>query len=235
MPPKLATVVNRQIENLLNLWGPSMLWDPTNMIPKGQENWTLHPITYPHLSSPPSVRGPKSSQSSSPPSVVHLKKLGQSCFENLLFLEKSWSGSNSVFIFSLFSVFCVFENLWVFLLLLFLHLVLCFWTCGCILFFWELGVGSRKLKMRGSQLNLVTAVIGFGMSATFIVFVCTRIICGRLRRAESRPMFEIESRIDLEQVLFKSLCWVFHFWLVTGKTNWLGICFILWIYATCGR
>ncbi|XP_062080122.1 uncharacterized protein LOC133784866 [Humulus lupulus] len=47
--------------------------------------------------------------------------------------------------------------------------------------------------------HLITTVIGFGMSATFIVFVCTRIICGRLRRNESRPMFEIESRIDLEQ------------------------------------
>lgn len=48
-------------------------------------------------------------------------------------------------------------------------------------------------------MNLITTIIGFGMSATFIVFVCTRIICGRLRRNESRPMFEIESRIDLEQ------------------------------------
>ncbi|KAL5565503.1 hypothetical protein UlMin_028667 [Ulmus minor] len=53
--------------------------------------------------------------------------------------------------------------------------------------------------MVGSGMNLITTVIGFGMSATFIVFVCTRIICGRLRRNESRPMFEIESRIDLEQ------------------------------------
>ncbi|RDX83212.1 E3 ubiquitin-protein ligase ATL59, partial [Mucuna pruriens] len=48
--------------------------------------------------------------------------------------------------------------------------------------------------------NLVTTVIGFGMSATFIVFVCTRIICGRLRGGvESRMMYEIESRIDIEQ------------------------------------
>jgi len=69
-------------------------------------------------------------------------------------------------------------------------------------------------------MNLITAIIGFGMSATF------RIICGRLRRAESRPMFEIESRIDLEQVLFNSLYdgfflffSFFHFLLVTGKAN----------------
>lgn len=53
--------------------------------------------------------------------------------------------------------------------------------------------------MMGSVMNLITTVIGFGMSATFIVFVCTRIIFGRLRGRESRPMFEIESRVDLEQ------------------------------------
>ena len=52
----------------------------------------------------------------------------------------------------------------------------------------------------GSGMNLITTVIGFGMSATFIIFVCTRIICGRLRGVEQRPMFEIESRTDLEQV-----------------------------------
>ncbi|XP_062217796.1 putative RING-H2 finger protein ATL62 [Phragmites australis] len=33
--------------------------------------------------------------------------------------------------------------------------------------------------MLGSGLNLVTTVIGFGMSATFIVFVCARLICDR--------------------------------------------------------
>ncbi|GAB4861837.1 hypothetical protein Ancab_037093 [Ancistrocladus abbreviatus] len=37
------------------------------------------------------------------------------------------------------------------------------------------------------------------MSATFIVFVCTRIICGRLRVAESRRMFDREPDFDLEQ------------------------------------
>ncbi|XP_061339957.1 RING-H2 finger protein ATL5-like [Gastrolobium bilobum] len=53
--------------------------------------------------------------------------------------------------------------------------------------------------MLGSGTNLVTTVIGFCMSATFIVFVCTRIICGRLRGGvESRMMYEIESRIDIE-------------------------------------
>ncbi|KAI6707577.1 hypothetical protein NL676_010539 [Syzygium grande] len=47
--------------------------------------------------------------------------------------------------------------------------------------------------------NLIPTIIGFGMSATFIVFVCTRLICGRMRRDEARPMFELRSRIDVEQ------------------------------------
>ncbi|KAF8413095.1 hypothetical protein HHK36_001071 [Tetracentron sinense] len=60
--------------------------------------------------------------------------------------------------------------------------------------------------MLGSGMNLITTVIGFGMSATFIVFVCTRLICGRIRPVDSRPVFEMDSRADLEQVcLFVSL------------------------------
>ncbi|CAI9101692.1 OLC1v1039074C1 [Oldenlandia corymbosa var. corymbosa] len=52
--------------------------------------------------------------------------------------------------------------------------------------------------MFGSGMNLITTIIGFGMSATFIVFVCTRLICGRIRRMESRQMFEIGTRMDFE-------------------------------------
>ncbi|XP_075488814.1 RING-H2 finger protein ATL66-like [Primulina tabacum] len=52
--------------------------------------------------------------------------------------------------------------------------------------------------MFGSGMNLITTIIGFGMSATFIVFFCTRLICGRFRRMEERPMLEIDTRIDLE-------------------------------------
>lgn len=52
--------------------------------------------------------------------------------------------------------------------------------------------------MLDSGMNLITTIIGFGMSATFIVFVCTRLICGRLRQIEARQMFEIDSRIDIE-------------------------------------
>lgn len=55
----------------------------------------------------------------------------------------------------------------------------------------------------GSGTNLVTTIIGFGLSATFIVFVCTRIICARLReRLRSRTIYEIESRNDIEQAAY---------------------------------
>lgn len=54
--------------------------------------------------------------------------------------------------------------------------------------------------MLGSGMNLITTIVGFGMSATFIVFVCTRLICGRLRQMEAQQMLEIDSRIDLELV-----------------------------------
>ncbi|KAL3618682.1 hypothetical protein CASFOL_037501 [Castilleja foliolosa] len=50
--------------------------------------------------------------------------------------------------------------------------------------------------MSGPNFNLITTVIGFVMSAAFIVFVCTRLICGRLRSTESPLMLEIESRVD---------------------------------------
>ncbi|KAJ8441554.1 hypothetical protein Cgig2_026355 [Carnegiea gigantea] len=50
------------------------------------------------------------------------------------------------------------------------------------------------------DMNLVTTIIGFGMSSTFIVFVCTRLICGRLREGESRHTLDGGLEIDLEQV-----------------------------------
>ncbi|WOL10024.1 RING-H2 finger protein ATL7-like [Canna indica] len=54
--------------------------------------------------------------------------------------------------------------------------------------------------MLGSGLNLVTTVIGFGMSATFIVFVCTRLLCGRIRSSDSRGTpFDLELRSDVDQ------------------------------------
>jgi len=51
------------------------------------------------------------------------------------------------------------------------------------------------------DMNLVTTIIGFGMSSTFIVFVCTRLICGRLRVGESRQTLDGGQAIDLEQVI----------------------------------
>ncbi|XLQ99549.1 hypothetical protein S83_065748, partial [Arachis hypogaea] len=54
--------------------------------------------------------------------------------------------------------------------------------------------------MMGSGTNLVTTVIGFGMSGTFIVFMRTKINCGKIRGSiESRMMYEIESKIDIEK------------------------------------
>lgn len=57
--------------------------------------------------------------------------------------------------------------------------------------------------MTAPGMNLITTVIGFGMSAAFVVFVCTRLICGRMRRDEPRPMFELDSRIDVEQAVHR--------------------------------
>ncbi|XP_072974656.1 RING-H2 finger protein ATL5-like isoform X2 [Typha angustifolia] len=47
--------------------------------------------------------------------------------------------------------------------------------------------------MLGSGMNLATTVIGFGMSSTFIVFVCARLICGRSRPVDSEAsVFNLE-------------------------------------------
>ncbi|XP_020574187.1 RING-H2 finger protein ATL79-like [Phalaenopsis equestris] len=52
--------------------------------------------------------------------------------------------------------------------------------------------------MLGTGVNLITTVIGFGMSATFIIFICARLICGRIRSSESRAAaFSHELRSDL--------------------------------------
>ncbi|XP_058086514.1 putative RING-H2 finger protein ATL62 [Magnolia sinica] len=58
--------------------------------------------------------------------------------------------------------------------------------------------------MFGSGMNLITTVIGFGMSVTFIIFICTRLICGRIRSVDSRaatPAFETELRFEREHVI----------------------------------
>lgn len=43
-----------------------------------------------------------------------------------------------------------------------------------------------RAGMLGSGMNLITTAIGFGMSTTFIVFICARLLCGRIRSAEAR-------------------------------------------------
>jgi len=85
--------------------------------------------------------------------------------------------------------------------------VSCFGSSDCLLcfsFFWGLwpGLGNWfcEVGTMGIDTNLVTTVIGFGLSATFIVFVCARIICGRLRE-RTRTIYEIEAITDIERVI----------------------------------
>lgn len=158
-----------------------------------------------------SIRGLVPFQLSSPLLTVRLKKL---VFYDTSFLVLSLISPNlaskTVIISSKISDL----GLWVFLLLFSSHLawavqlvLVClvsspwFFGSGLLGIFGRLRIGcaNEDLQMWVSGMNLITAVIGFGMSATFIVFICTRIICGRLRRLEARPMFEIESRVELEQ------------------------------------
>ncbi|XP_059665985.1 RING-H2 finger protein ATL28-like [Cornus florida] len=51
--------------------------------------------------------------------------------------------------------------------------------------------------MISSGINLVMTVIGFAVSAMFIVFVCTRLICARIQLSASRRSFPMASRSDL--------------------------------------
>ncbi|XP_042455067.1 E3 ubiquitin-protein ligase ATL42-like [Zingiber officinale] len=54
--------------------------------------------------------------------------------------------------------------------------------------------------MWASEVNLVTTVIGFGMTAAFIVFLCTRLLCGRIRSADSHSArLDLELRSDIDQ------------------------------------
>ncbi|XP_074279914.1 E3 ubiquitin-protein ligase RING1-like [Silene latifolia] len=49
------------------------------------------------------------------------------------------------------------------------------------------------------KVNLITTIIGFGISSTFIVFICTRLICGRLRVPDPRTASDTETETDIEQ------------------------------------
>ncbi|KAK3141753.1 hypothetical protein QOZ80_4BG0337920 [Eleusine coracana subsp. coracana] len=51
--------------------------------------------------------------------------------------------------------------------------------------------------MFGSGLNLVSAALGFGMTAAFVAFVCARFICSRARRAQTQPPSPLDFSGDL--------------------------------------
>ncbi|KAI4370699.1 hypothetical protein MLD38_019020 [Melastoma candidum] len=51
--------------------------------------------------------------------------------------------------------------------------------------------------MISSGINLVTTVIGFGVSTLFIVFICARLICARIQLSASRRSVHVASRADL--------------------------------------
>lgn len=63
-----------------------------------------------------------------------------------------------------------------------------------------------KIKLREMKydINLITTVIGFGMSSIFIVFVCTRLICKRIHVVEARRNVDIELEIDVEQPVHRT-------------------------------
>ncbi|KQJ84121.1 putative RING-H2 finger protein ATL69 isoform X1 [Brachypodium distachyon] len=62
--------------------------------------------------------------------------------------------------------------------------------------------------MLGSELNLVSALLGFGMTAVFILFVCARFICCRARRAEdgTLPDFDADFPADPERPVAHAHC-----------------------------
>lgn len=57
---------------------------------------------------------------------------------------------------------------------------------------------SAAAGMFGSGLNLVSAALGFGMTAAFVAFVCARFICCRARRADSRAPQSSDFAADLD-------------------------------------
>ncbi|KAL5215896.1 hypothetical protein ABZP36_007297 [Zizania latifolia] len=52
--------------------------------------------------------------------------------------------------------------------------------------------------MLGSGLNLVSAALGFGMTAAFVAFVCARFVCCRSRHADARASPPHSSPLDFE-------------------------------------
>jgi hypothetical protein len=54
--------------------------------------------------------------------------------------------------------------------------------------------------MLGSGLNLVSAALGFGMTAAFVAFVCARFVCCRARRADASASRPHPSPVDFDAV-----------------------------------
>jgi hypothetical protein len=52
--------------------------------------------------------------------------------------------------------------------------------------------------MLGSGLNLVSAALGFGMTAAFVAFVCARFVCCRARRADASASRPHPSPVDFD-------------------------------------
>jgi hypothetical protein len=55
--------------------------------------------------------------------------------------------------------------------------------------------------MFGSRLNLVSAALGFGMTAAFIAFIFARFICYRARRAPAQPSSPSDFPVDLDHAV----------------------------------
>lgn len=90
------------------------------------------------------------------------------------------------------------ENCWVLFLFYFLKKFFFFflgWGFG----FWVF-LQRKFSSMISSGINLVMTVIGFAVSTTFIVFVCTRLVCARIHLNATRRSFPIASRSNLSIV-----------------------------------
>lgn len=100
--------------------------------------------------------------------------------------EKLWNGTLRIVGFYSFFIFLFFKKI----LLFFLG-----WGFG----FWVF-LQRKFSSMISSGINLVMTVIGFAVSTTFIVFVCTRLVCARIHLNATRRSFPIASRSNLSIV-----------------------------------
>ena len=62
----------------------------------------------------------------------------------------------------------------------------------------ETRIATTAAAMLGSGLNLVSAALGFGMTAAFVAFVCARFACCRARGDDSGPPPSLDFSADLD-------------------------------------